>query len=458
MPTTDTCPPEWIAHYRTWTDEIRARVHEPGALWAYIQTMGPKRVRHLGNGEILMSSPLRDDGKTSSFRVHDHTSTWKDFGGCQEGGDWFHFVALLKGWSIARDWPKFLAHACEFYGLPTWEERKAQIRGVTPNAAALEPLDEATILEKWNGTYIEEATVFGAMTWLAGLAHALLLPHPAHAHLVGHYGFDPDFLASQLVGFCPPNFWHEAVSPERECPYTPRQLLATGWFHEKRTPDLRSADAWGLSLPDTLLGAVKPAFADRIVWPYWRSGLVQYAIGRQWFGPATKADLAAWYEANPWDAGKYKKLPLRSDARPYISPHISNTVIWNEDCLKRARGQWVWVTEGVADAFSLAQHGILVISPVTIAFSDHDIERVIALLLRAGVAGVRICNDNDVTIDKKTGKERRPGLEGAKKIASALWTAGIDVRVVTLPKPEGVAKIDLNEWIVAQQRELADVV
>ncbi len=458
MPTTDTCPPEWIAHYRAWTDEIRARVHEPGALWAYVQTTNPRRVRHLGRGEILMSSPLRDDGKTPSFRVHDDTSTWKDFGGAQEGGDWFHFVAILKGWNIAHDWPKFLAHACEFYGIPTWEERKAAIRGVTPNTPALALEDERTMLEKWNGTYVEEATVFGAMTWLAGFAHALLLPHPAHHHLVHHYGFDPDFLAAQLIGFCPPRFWEECVDPARECPYTPRQLLATGWFHEKKTAEIRSADAWGIALPDSLFGTVKCAFGDRIVFPYWKDSLVRYAIGRQWHGPATMADLAEWYQANPWDAGKYKKLPLRSEGRLYISGHISNTVIWNEDCLKRARGHWVCVTEGVADAASLAQLDVPVISPVTIAFSDHDIERVIQLLLRAGVAGVWICNDNDVTTDKKTGRERKPGLEGAKKMAAALWMAGIDVRVVTLPKPEGVRKIDLNEWVAAQLKELADVV
>jgi hypothetical protein len=112
----------------------------------------------------------------------------------------------------------------------------------------------------------------------------------------------------------------------------------------------------------------------------------------------------------------------------------------------------------VADAFSLAQCGAPVISPVTIAFADHDIERVIALLLRAGVAGVWICNDNDVTHDKKTGRERRPGFEGAKKMAAALWMAGIDVRVATLPKPEGVAKIDLNEWSAARLKELSHVV
>jgi hypothetical protein len=53
-------------------------------------------------------------------------------------------------------------------------------------------------------------------------------------------------------------------------------------------------------------------------------------------------------------------------------------------------------------------------------------------------------NDNDVLPNG-----RRPGYEGAMRTAKALSQAGIDVRIAWLPKPEGVAKIDVNEYVGA---------
>src|SRR5262249_38979699 len=81
-----------------------------------------------------------------------------------------------------------------------------------------------------------------------------------------------------------------------------------------------------------------------------------------------------------------------------------------------------------------------VISPVTVRFREKDLPKLLRLTERAG--RIVVCNDADVLADG-----RRPGEEGALATAAALHAAGRDVRIATLPRPEGAAKVDLCEYL-----------
>jgi len=161
-------------------------------------------------------------------------------------------------------------------------------------------------------------------------------------------------------------------------------------------------------------GQFHPFFRGRIVFPYWKQGRVVYLIGRKtpWTPPANH------------ERAKYKKLPTRSPARPYISHVVRNEVFYNEDCLATERSEVV-ITEGVTDCIALAERGISCISPVTVAFREQDHARLLSLVRH--VERVYICQDNEVS---------GVGLAGALKTARFLARNGVDVRVVELPLGE----------------------
>lgn len=95
------------------------------------------------------------------------------------------------------------------------------------------------------------------------------------------------------------------------------------------------------------------------------------------------------------------------------------------------------ITEGIADALATLQDCRSCISPVTTAFKQERIDEAVEYCRRAG--SVCIINDNE---------ESGAGLKGAAKTALALLKHGITrVSIGTLPRPEGVAKVDLNDYL-----------
>lgn len=394
---------EWDAYVQEVRDAVAGREAE------YIEPLAQGWTA-CGRGQFKCLSPLRSE-KTASFYVYVGKGC-NDFGTAQ-GGDLIWFVREFRRCNFREA----VDELAQWAGLPTWDDRK---KGRGAPAA-----DPEELLRRWHEPFPEER-VFAALTYIVNECFALL-PTMGREHLVDHYGYPDWFIERERVGYCPHDLWE--ILHAGECPFTDPELLATGFFHRKGNGD------------------VVPTFGGRLVFPYWRDGVVRYAIGREFFGRAKRGDVEpAYYEARPYDSGKYKKLPTHSDKFPWVSGYVQNEVLWGEDCLRGIRDEPLHITEGVTDAGTLALLGFRVISPVTITFRDQDADRVIALIKRHRVRRVVILNDNDTTPDKlHPGKERHPGLEGAKKMALALWRAGIAVHVGRLPRPEGVTKIDVNE-------------
>ena len=172
-------------------------------------------------------------------------------------------------------------------------------------------------------------------------------------------------------------------------------------------------------------------FTGRIIFPYWRSGKVVYLIGRE---------TEETPEAEREKGMKYKKLLVHKEGREYVSSSVQNSYFYGEDSL---RGSYYCViTEGVADCIAMSQAGISCISPVTVQFREKDHQKLISLT--KGLSKVYICNDNETN---------KAGLKGALSTAEALESAGIETRLIELPKPEGIDKIDIADYMKGHSRD-----
>ncbi|MDM7918343.1 MAG: toprim domain-containing protein, partial [Methanosarcina sp.] len=166
-------------------------------------------------------------------------------------------------------------------------------------------------------------------------------------------------------------------------------------------------------------------FQGRIIFPYWKNGKVVYLIGRETEEtPETEREKGM----------KYKKLLVHKEGREYVSSSVQNSYFYGEDSLRGS--DYCIITEGVADCISMLQAGFPCISPVTVQFREKDNPKLISLT--KGLNKVYICNDNE---------GNKAGLKGALSTAEALESAGIEARLIILPKPEGIDKIDIADYM-----------
>jgi putative DNA primase/helicase len=163
----------------------------------------------------------------------------------------------------------------------------------------------------------------------------------------------------------------------------------------------------------------KEIFHDRITFPYWKRDEVVYFAAR-----ATRDDVEP----------KYMKLMVCKQGQEYVSPLVQNSFFYGEDSVT-GKKECV-ITEGVTDCLSMLQTGFTCISPVTKEFKEEDGPKLIQLCKRLDT--VYICNDNE---------ENNVGRDGALKTAALLEKEGISVRIVILPRPEGVNKVDIAEYM-----------
>jgi len=166
-------------------------------------------------------------------------------------------------------------------------------------------------------------------------------------------------------------------------------------------------------------------FTGRIIFPYWKNGKVVYLIGRE---------TEETPEAEREKGMKYKKLLVHKEDREYVSHSVQNSYFYGEDSLRGS--DYCIITEGVADCISMLQAGFPCISPVTVQFREKDNQKLISLA--NGLNRVYICNDNEAN---------NAGLKGALSTAEALESAGIETRLIELPKPEGIDKIDIADYM-----------
>jgi len=113
---------------------------------------------------------------------------------------------------------------------------------------------------------------------------------------------------------------------------------------------------------------------------------------------------------------------------------VQNSYFYGEDSLRGA--DYCIITEGVADCIVMLQAGFPCISPVTVQFQNKDHQKLLSLT--KGLKRVYICNDNE---------SNEAGLKGALCTAEALENEKTEARLIQLPRPPGIKKIDIADYM-----------
>lgn len=338
-------------------------------------------------------SPLRKE-KTPSFNVYKDDQRAHDFGDGWHG-DVFAYV-------MARDRCDFMA------ALDTLAKRAGLSR---PSMGGGNVSEED---QKWREAALEMTATrrLRALTTLLVLeCHRYMTP-TLRRRVAAGWGLTDETIDREKIGWCTGGLYEFA----RAEGYTEEECLSTGFFFKLGT-------------------AIECHLLHRIVYPYWQGGQVVYAIGRQHEPPD--------YVPADYDKSKFKKLLTHDPVkRPYVSPWVRN-VLYNEDVFRKGALEEVFFPEGIADTLVLIQNGFPSASHITTNPKAEDLPAVVELCKRVKI--VYIVPDNDELEDG-----RRPGLEGAMAFARALFIAGIDVRIVTLPRPPGSKKVDVCDYFLAE--------
>jgi DNA primase catalytic core len=250
----------------------------------------------------------------------------------------------------------------------------------------------------------EKAILYPFLRAAAGYYHTQLTTG-CREYIHKKWGIDDKMIDELMIGWAPENC-HLQKEMEDLFPLDVMQM--SGLFHVDSN------------------GRMRDIFRGRIIFPYWKGEKVVYFIGR---------------DPNPTGNNpKYFKQLVHSETRPHVSEIIDNSVFYGEDSIRKADS--VIITEGVTDCIKVLQEGLACISPVTVRIKDEQKEY--AYQLVRSKKEVIVCNDNE---DNETGRK------GAIATAEYLESKGVPVRVIELPRPEGVDKIDLAEYLQTHTKD-----
>ncbi len=337
--------------------------------------------------------------------IYPRTQSWYCFH-CNKGGDVIDLVRHFSGW----DFDTAANYLADKAGMP-----HRNTTDCTPEEQALRDAE-----------YSERSLVQDMLTE-AQAFYCKQLDHYSDIkeHLLQDRRFSEDII----------NEWRTGYSPHDNDTALYQHLESFERFRGK-------SQLTGLFIKHH--GGYHDYFSGRIVYPHWKNGKVVYMGGR-----ATAHTIANQYECytkggiikldddgNPVYI-KYKKLRTHdpNDAsRRDISPFIQNDTFVGEDSIRGAKD--VIITEGYADCISAIDHGFAAIAPATVKFREQDYEKLKQLTRHAD--NIYLVNDSE---------ENDAGKQGALATGKYLAGAGKNVFIVELPRPVGMQKVDLNEYL-----------
>ena len=336
-------------------------------------------------GSRFKSLCLFHEERQASFVIYPQTQTFKCFG-CGAQGDVFQFIMLKE------DIPFLEALS-----------RLASQAGMRMPDLSAEDAEELKRAEE------DRRRVYEILTRSAEYYHQVLPCSIRWHYYRMQYGFDDNIINTLQLGYADGNL----------CEYLTKQHIPID--------DIMKA---GLAVR-LHNGKMVDYFVHRLIFPYWRRGQVVYMAGRE---TADTPDEA-------WERGqKYKKLPIHSDDGQWssVSKVVQNIHFYGEDAITEAReaGELV-IAEGITDCISALQHGVPCLSTATTHISEQQWPRFSRLIEK--IPKVYIANDNE---------EGDKGLNGAMNTAGKLLSdGGKEALLITLPRPAGVEKVDLNDFL-----------
>lgn len=224
--------------------------------------------------------------------------------------------------------------------------------------------------------------------------------------LAQKYGFTTSTIKQHRIGYAPVDTWE-----------LPVWLLEQGFT----SSDIRTS---GLVWVSDDTGNCGSLMRGRIMFPYLINGNPTYFIGRL-------------TDETPSSAGnlsvpKYKKMKTRKDQQGNII--TPQEPIFGIDSVQE--NQPLIITEGIADCISAHQVGFAAISPGTIRFKEDHVNEV-----------QRFCKKASRTYIIMDNEKNAAGEQGAIDTGLKLSRCGILPYIATIPKPENIQKIDLNDYI-----------
>lgn len=223
------------------------------------------------------------------------------------------------------------------------------------------------------------------------------------------------------------------VQPEDDITFV-NHLESDGDFEVRRTPN-------GMYWEDNSLSNIDSLTCEEAGHQY------EYTITID--GVTRRGSVAAYwnvytnrrnYEIENWlndepgfdvDVAKYLKLTVN---REWVNTNVINEPIFGVETVHD--GKDLVVTEGVTDTIVLHQANIPSISPATTNFKKKHYDAICEVAERA--KNVYVVMDNEVN---------QSGLNGALKTAKILENDGHRALVGELPRPDGVDKIDIAEFM-----------
>ena len=354
-------------------DDFRSYVEQVRNANPLVDVIGADAELRPTGRTLMCSSPLRGD-RTPSFAVYEDEQRWYDFG-TSEGGDVFAYVMARDGVEFREAVDTLAARA----DMEAWGQRDAG------DAHSREVLS-GFIERRWVAELINEAADFYHRT----------LPDRVREMISEQWGFTNDQIDMFKIG------WANGA------------LLT--YLHNERGEKIDRLIKTGLFVRTG--SGIIDFFERRIMFPYFEGGLARYMIGRRVEGHTSDTD---------YERGKYKKQLRHSARNDYVSNHVNHILFGLDSC--RGRRDVLVITEGITDAMSAIASGFSCISPVTVAFREQDIRR----MVDAAKQFRRVVIFND--LDETSGA----GTKGALKTAAALFKAGVDVRIVDLRSVTGAA-------------------
>ena len=230
-------------------------------------------------------------------------------------------------------------------------------------------------------------------------------------HLWTRYGLEPAFVEAMRIGYAPAD-GSALLLHLMDRGYSRDEIIGSGLVVPWQRTDENGGTRSGVS--DLLRG--------RIVFPYLDADLRPvYFIGRMTDETPARDDTTP---------AKYKKQLVTIDG-----PREPICGVWSV-----SPGDPLIITEGITDCLAVLQAGRPCISPVTTRFKREQAPEVAELVRRSG-GPVYILNDNE---------ESGEGGKGAANIAYLLISQALDgarVFIGSPPRPEGVEKVDLNDFL-----------
>ena len=396
-----------------------------------MQPEGPPPDRQVEHPLLLAA----EEDRHPSFSVFEGGGEYIAFDhATRESFDLYGFVEAREG----LDFVGAVKWCGDRVGL-SWDDYKKQHGG--GDGGGRTPAPPGFTEEEWDRAYEatlaldERQAVAGAQQAMVDLCHSWFIRTPKLVRYVeDRWGIAEETQRRFMLGYVPHRFdlVLEDMHERGAFPYSRKQLSKTGWFLPRA------------QIPNDPNPELRCIFDGRLLYPYMLRGKCRYACARIIFEQGIDP---AYFDLHPWEQAKFKKALVGGSSHPSVSSVVQNDLLYNADNGFKSRTGFarIVIVEGPSDCMAMVEAGYDCVAPVATSIRSDDVPMLLEATSR--YKEVVLATDTDVKPDG-----RRPGLEGALRMAPELLKAGKKVRLLVFPLPEGETKVDPASWNLAWKR------